>query len=86
MLRYADRLKERSNVAIKPMKYNPEQFTEASYEDLKPEPDFKPIQKLENPNYAKNAKNGHVDIPEKDNKHQKPETNLPIITHNQKQA
>jgi len=87
-LRYADRLKERSNVAIKGMKYNPEEF-----EEVKPEPEFKQVQQIQKPepnvgkNVAKNKKDDIFnDAPEKDNKHQKPETNLPSINQNQKQA
>jgi kinesin family protein 2/24 len=68
-LRYADRLKERSNVQIKPIKYEPE-----AYENAKPEPEYKPtpqIQKQENPpNVGKINKN----IPEKDSYPSKPES------------
>jgi len=71
-LRYADRLKERSNVQIKPMKYEPE-----AYEDVKPQPEYKPtpqIQKQENPNVGGkiNKNNKPENIPEKDSYPSKP--------------
>ena len=72
-LRYADRLKERSNVQIKPIKYEPE-----AYEDVKPQPESKPVQK-EIPNIGGGAgkiskNNAPADIPEKDSRNnaQKP--------------
>ena len=73
-LRYADRLKERSNVQIKPMKYEPE-----AYEDVKPQPEYKlapQIQKQENPNPNVGGKinksNKPENIPEKDSYPSKP--------------
>ncbi len=65
-LRYADRLKERSNVQIKPMKYEPE-----AYENVKAEPEYKPapqIQKQEKEAPSVNAGkvNKNNNIPEKD--------------------
>ena len=55
--RYADRLKERPSVPIKPMKYASEQPSENNYENLKSEPDLKAAVKLENINVQKSSKN-----------------------------
>ncbi|RZK14094.1 MAG: hypothetical protein EOO43_16850 [Flavobacterium sp.] len=77
LIRYADRLKERSNVAIKPIKYEPE-----AYEDVKPGQDYKSVPKQDNPNVGgvgagagKINKNiAQQDVPEKDSRNyaQKP--------------
>jgi len=80
-LRYADRLKERSNVQIKPIKYEPE-----AYEDVKPEPDYKSVQKQEPSNVGVgvgvgagkiNKNNIQAEVPEKDSRNypQKPTEN-----------